>query len=353
MNAAVHLPWVSPRRWLSPTLFDYWAGLLNPLWTLEQPLARLIRREPAGQGATTLVLRTNRHWGGMRAGQHVTLGVEINGRRLLRSYSPTRLDDRHIAITVKAVEGGRVSRHLVQDATPGTLLTISQAFGDMAPPEGAPLLLLAAGSGITPMRSLLRDLAGRGMPVDVDLYYWERTAADASFLTELHDLAAAHPRLRVHLCFTRDERAPAPRIDRHPLDALDDTAMSVRHVLACGPGGFVDAAQQRVQGRVAGFLAEAFSLEAPVQVEEGHVQVRLARTGRDLLLPRGTALLDALEAQGLRPKHGCRMGICNSCTCSRVSGGTRHLRTGEEQQEPAAPVRLCVMAPTTDLVLDL
>ena len=110
MNAAVHLPWVSPRRWLSPTLFDYWAGLLNPLWTLEQPLARLIRREPAGQGATTLVLRTNRHWGGMRAGQHVTLGVEINGRRLLRSYSPTRLDDRHIAITVKAVEGGRVSR---------------------------------------------------------------------------------------------------------------------------------------------------------------------------------------------------------------------------------------------------
>ncbi|MGO4612442.1 2Fe-2S iron-sulfur cluster-binding protein, partial [Variovorax sp. 2RAF20] len=60
-----------------------------------------------------------------------------------------------------------------------------------------------------------------------------------------------------------------------------------------------------------------------------------------------------LEAQGIAPKHGCRMGICNSCTCERVSGTTRHLRTGDTQSETAVPVRICVSAPTTDLTLDL
>ena len=80
---------------------------------------------------------------------------------------------------------------------------------------------------------------------------------------------------------------------------------------------------------------------------------RPARSGRTLTVPRGRALLDSLEAQGLKPKHGCRMGICNTCTCVRASGATRHLRTGEDQDEPAMPVRICVSAPTTDLVLDL
>ncbi|MBX4421371.1 hypothetical protein K4H00_25525, partial [Mycobacterium tuberculosis] len=76
MSAVVRPSLFSPYRWVSPSLFDFWAGQLNPLWTLREPVARLVRREPAGEGAATLVLRTNRHWAGMRAGQHVTLGVE-------------------------------------------------------------------------------------------------------------------------------------------------------------------------------------------------------------------------------------------------------------------------------------
>ncbi|HBK45134.1 MAG TPA: hypothetical protein DDZ67_01600, partial [Xanthomonadaceae bacterium] len=159
MNAVALPPSSFPSRLLrgclSPTLFDFWATRLNPLWTLQQPRARLLRREPAGRGAATLVLRTNRHWKGLRAGQHVTLGVEIDGRRLLRSYSPTPLGRGRIAITVKAVDGGLVSQHLVRDAQPGDVFTLDQAFGDMVLADAAPdLLLLAAGSGITPMRAL-------------------------------------------------------------------------------------------------------------------------------------------------------------------------------------------------------
>ncbi|MDX3932996.1 MAG: iron-sulfur cluster-binding domain-containing protein [Stenotrophomonas sp.] len=359
MNTAVRPAMVdrpsllSPHRWLSPALFDYWAGQVNRLWTLRQPLARLLRREPAGEGACTLVLRTNRHWRGMQPGQHVTLGIEIDGRLLHRSYSPTLLGPNLLAITVKAVDGGRVSQYLVSQARRGSVFHIGEAFGEFSVPTAAPLLLLAAGSGITPMRSLLRALSARPLGAPVDLYYWERSHAGFSFREELLAMAAADPQLQVRLLATRDAQEPAARIDSVAFDSLGDVPLAQRHVLACGPDGFVAAARNRLLHQVAGFQAEAFTPPSAPAGDQGEVQLTLARSGRTLTVPRGRALLESLEAQGLKPKHGCRMGICNTCTCVRASGATRHLRTGQDQDEPAMPVRICVSAPTTDLVLDL
>ncbi|WP_369926629.1 ferredoxin reductase [Xanthomonas sp. NCPPB 2632] len=340
------------RRAVSPALFDFWATRFNPLWTLEQPMARVLSRTPAGRDAVTLVLRPNRHWRGMLPGQHVNVGVEIEGRRLVRSYSPTPLDDGTLAITVKAMPGGVVSGHLARKTWIGDVVTLGQAFGDMTlPAPRDDLLLLAAGSGITPMRALVRSLAAQGMPVKVDLMYWARQSDELCFVDELQALAAAHPRLRVRTLLTRDENAPDERIDAIALTSVDDLA--TRHVLACGPGGFVQAARTRLHGYVARFDAEAFSAPALVDGEEGEVQVHLARSGRTLTLPRGRSLLEGLEAQGLRPAHGCRMGICNTCVCGRESGTVRHTLTGMHNGEPSTQVRLCVSAPSTDLVLDL
>ncbi|NIK10210.1 ferredoxin-NADP reductase [Xanthomonas arboricola] len=346
------LPTRLARRLVSPQLFDFWATRLNPLWTLERPMARLVARTPASRDAVTLVLRPNGHWQGLQAGQHVSLGVEIDGRRLLRSYSPTVLADGRLAITVKAIKGGLVSRYLAGDAPIGTVVSLDPAFGDMLlPTTPTPLLLLAAGSGITPMRALLQAAAQAGMPMDVDLLYWVRQRDEACFVEEFEAMAAAHPRLRVRLLTTREGATPAARIDSYPLEQVAD--LSSRHVMVCGPGGFVQAARARLQGRVAAFQAEAFSVPVLDDGEAGEVQVQLSRSGRTLTLPRGQSLLEGLEAQGLRPKHGCRMGICNSCACARQAGTTRHLLTGERSNEPTAQVRLCISAPSTDLILDL
>ncbi|KRG66473.1 oxidoreductase, partial [Stenotrophomonas chelatiphaga] len=287
---------LSLHRWLSPVLFDYWAGQVNRLWTLRQPLARLVRREPAGEGACTLVLRTNRHWRGMQPGQHVTLGVEIDGRLLQRSYSPTVLGRNLLSITVKAVDGGRVSRYLVSQAPQGSVFHIGEAFGDFSVPTAAPLLLLAAGSGITPMRSLLRALASRPLGAPVDLYYWERSHAGFSFREELLAMAAADPQLQVRLLATRDAQAPAARIDNVVFDSLGDVPLAQRHVLACGPDGFVAAARNRLLHHVAGFQAEAFTPPPVPAGDQGEVQLTLARSGRTLSVPRGRPLLDSLEA---------------------------------------------------------
>jgi stearoyl-CoA 9-desaturase NADPH oxidoreductase len=341
------------RRAVSPALFDFWASRVNPLWSLEQPLARLVSRTVESRDAATLIFRPNRHWAGMRAGQHVSLGVTVGGRRLVRSYSPTPMADGTLAITVKAIEGGVVSTYLARNASLGEVVTLDAAFGDMTMASASePLLLLAAGSGITPMRALLRDLAARGMPVNVDLYYWARTQADLCFVDELKALAAAHPRLHVRFLVTREGDAPAPRVEAMPFDAV--AAIDQRRVLACGPGAFVEAARERLAGVAHRFEAEAFSLPpATGNVETGVVNIHLTRSGRTLQFARDQSLLEGLEAQGMRPAHGCRMGICNSCACERQSGTTRHILTGDRSSEPSTQVRLCISAPATDLILDL
>jgi len=336
------------RPLVSPALFDFWAGRLNPLWTWDQPRARLLDSRREGSEAVTLTLQANRHWRGCVAGQHIELGVEIDGRRLRRHYSPTVLGGGRFEITVKRMGGGRVSTYLADQAAPGEIFQLGQAFGDMVvrPDDSEPLLLLAAGSGITPMRALLRERAARGAGAETTLMYWSRKREALCFEAELQAMTAA-PGIRVRHWITGEG---APRIDALADDVLAEAG--TQKVLACGPGGFVQAARSRVGGLARHFQAEAFSASAPVGGEDGEVEVELARSGRRLRLPRALSLLEGLEAQGLKPRHGCRMGICNTCACQRQSGATRHLPSGERHDEPAS-VRLCVHAPSTDLVLDL
>ncbi|HYG06154.1 MAG TPA: ferredoxin reductase [Stenotrophomonas sp.] len=337
------------QRWLDPAFFDFWATRLNPLWTWNRPRARLLERRIEAAGAVTLVLQANRHWRGIGPGQHVELGVEIEGRWLRRHYSPTATGPGRVEITLRPQPQGRVSPYLAQTAPIGSVFELGQGFGDFAWPAGTgPVLLLAAGSGITPMRALLRAQAERGFDRDVTLLYWVRQREDACFAAELRALADAHPRLDLRLLVTGEG---APRVDALPESQWP--ALAAAEVLACGPGGFVQAARQRLQDHVGSFQAEAFSAPVFDAGDAGEVEVVLARSGRTLRLPRARSLLEGLEAHGLKPRHGCRMGICNTCVCQRQSGATRHLHSGQQHDEPASPVRLCVQAPSTNLILEL
>ncbi|MEG2806141.1 iron-sulfur cluster-binding domain-containing protein, partial [Stenotrophomonas sp.] len=185
----------------------------------------------------------------------------------------------------------------------------------------------------------------------VDLVYWARRRDEVCFADEFAALCARHPNLRVHLALTRDPQSPSPRVDGFDFHALGELATA--QVKVCGPGGFVEAARARLHGQVATLQFEAFTPPTLPDAETGTVQVELRRSGRTLTLPRGTALLQALEAEGLRPASGCRMGICNTCVCGKAAGVTRHTLTGEYADEPATQVKLCVNSASTDLILEL
>jgi stearoyl-CoA 9-desaturase NADPH oxidoreductase len=348
------------RHWVSPALFDFWASRFSRTLTWDRPLARVVAREAASIDAVTLRLRPNRHWRGLQPGQHVNVSAEIEGTLVTRSYSPSRcaVDPRCIEITVKRIPGGKLSPHLCDGVQVGDVLDLGAAFGEMtlARPLAAPLLLLAAGSGITPMLALLRALDRDGFDVPVTLLYWARTRAELCFVDELRALAE-RSNFRLRLALTREAAGSddeiVGRIDAAVL-AREVDSLSARDVFACGPAGFVANARTLLESNVRAFQAEAFTLPAPQGEDtDGEVWVTLARSERRLAVPRGQSLLTALEAHGLKPKSGCRMGICNTCACGKTAGSTRKLLDGALEHEPVTALKLCISSAASDLVLEL
>ena len=366
MNALVRPTNQRPRNRLKrliqplivPQVFDFWASKVNPTWSWERPMARITGRRAESADSVTLWLQPNRHWAGFQPGQHLNVSAQLDGVRVTRSYSLTNASaaDGRLAITVKGIEGGKLSRHLCESAGIGEVLEIGQAFGEMTLPPSPQgnWLFLAAGSGITPLMSMARALAAQGMPVPLTLVYWARTRHELCFVDELKKYAATHSNFSIHFVLTREPVAgdeATGRLNGSMIQALV-ADISSRQVFACGPGGFVDTARAALSDAKS-FQAEAFSPPPRAIEESGSVQVTLAASGRTLTVPRGQSLLTALEAEGLRPASGCRMGICNTCSCGKPSGVTRHLHTGELAHEPASALKLCISSASTDLVLDL
>lgn len=347
-------PLVAPLRdaVFSADTFDFWSRKVHPLWSWQQPLAQIVARQAESADSVTLVLKPNRHVGRFIAGQHLNIGVEIDGRRLTRSYSPRHRADGRIAITVKRIAGGKVSHWLCDQARLGDTVLLTAPYGDMtlsAKPEHA--VFLAAGSGITPFISLIQAHVAQGQRMT--LLYWVRDEASTCFADELQALAAAHANLKVELLMTQPKAGiAASRITLEQVQALAPELANAQ-LYACGPASFVSRAAEIARQLQRPFLGEAFSLPELAAGTGERVQIHLAKSRRSISVAAGEPLLSALEAAGIQPAHGCRRGICNTCACPKSSGTTRNVLTQEEQHESVSGLRLCISAACSDLTLDL
>lgn len=348
---------------VNPGIFDFWVSKLNPAWSWDRPLARVVERKVEALDTVTLLLKPNAHCGTFVPGQHINVTAEVNGRRTTRSYSLTGIPrrDGRLSLTIKRVDKGVLSTHLVQHTQVGDVLELGPAFGEMtlpAKPEGE-WLFLAAGSGITPLMSLTRSLVAQNMPVDLTLIYWAKTRAELCFVRELRELATQFPRFKLQ--FVLEKEPQLLQGEESGLISAEQLArvvgdLSAKQVYACGPSGFVDAARGLTEGQVRSFTAEGFTPVAPITVADAAtatVKVHLAVSGRDLEIPTNLSILDALEAQGLKPKVGCRMGVCRTCVCTRTEGTTLDMQSGEQDAQPGIDVRICMTRARTDLTLDL
>ena len=336
----------------------FWLGEFDATWSLGAIRARVVAVIAEAPDVKTFVLRPNRAWRGHLAGQYTTVEVEIDGSRFRRCYSISSAPgDARLAITVKHLPGGRVSGWLHDHVQPGHVIGLAAAAGDFVLPRPTPakLLMLSGGSGITPIMSMLRDLAAQRAMPDVVLVHHARSAEDVIFSAQLHDLESRHSALRVFRCLSDGASGPG-RFNEEQLSRLVPD-LAERETFLCGPPSLM----QRVErlwahaGASHRLHSERFApavARPPVANREQVVTVTLSRSGRSFAASSGT-LLEQLERAGERPSFGCRMGICWTCRCRKLAGSVENLLTGAVSSDPEEDIQPCISVARSDVNLGL
>lgn len=354
----------------SPHGVDRYLEQVNPMWAAHEVRARVVEVRPetprstSGHPVATLTLQPTSTWRGHRAGQHVQVGIDLPGaaRRLTRVFtisSAASAPGERFTLTVRAHDHDddrpSVSRHLVEEVRPGQVLHLSQALGDFtlpvspATPGIDPLLFVTGGSGITPAMSMLRTLLrdgydGRaGRPVT--FVHFATTAEDQIFADELAAIDAADNDVEVHLVHG-DLFTPEMLAGLVPRWAGTDTWL-------CGPAGLVDLVRAAYDEQgVADRLRTEFFKPPTAASGDAEGTVTFSRSGESTA-NSGASLLEQAEALGLRPEHGCRMGICFSCTARKTEGTVRNVVTGATSSMPDEDIQICISAPEGDCAVEV
>jgi ferredoxin-NADP reductase len=356
---ATRLDWQRVRdvaaRLTTPLHPDDYLSLINPLWSSRELRGRIEEVVPETDDAATLRIRPGWGWSfDHEAGQYIGIGVEMGGRYHWRSYSLSSVPLRGkgtITITVRAMPEGFLSDHLVRGLEPGTIVRLAAPAGEFTLPNPPPAktLFLVAGSGITPVMSMLRTLDRRDTMPDALVVYSSPTEDRMIFRDELRALHDKHPTLRVVERFT-------DRQGMFELSELETTCPDWRErgTWACGPSPMLDACEEfwEEAGLEKQLHLERFSLDLGDSDAEGGV-ITFSNSGKQVEIDGATTLLEAGEKAGVGMPYGCRIGICHTCTITLASGRIKDLRNGEEHAEPNESVQTCVTAACGDVTLNI
>ena len=342
-----------------PHGIDRYVELLRPLAVKSEVRAEITHVCHQTPKSVTLTLRPNHNWRGLRAGQFVGLSVDIDGVRETRPYSPSGSQHaaaRELELTVSTHPEGKVSRYLRDHARPGMIAGLSGADGIFVLPEPRPerVLLISGGSGITPVMAMLRTLCDEEFPGEIGFLNYARSPELALYGDELDRLSAGHRSVRVARGFTRDGgRALAGRFCREHLRAvLCEHGAAATFV--CGPPGLIESVRAvwaedgLPEPTVEAFARPVISLDT----NGAAGTVSFCASGRTAA-NSGLPLLEQAEDAGLDPAHGCRMGICNTCSCRKTAGTVRNLLTGEVSTAGEQQIRICVSLPLGDVTIGL
>ncbi len=337
------------RSLFTPLLPDDYLELINPLWSTQELRGRIERIERETENAATIVIRPGWEWEGHEPGQYLRIGLVVDGVHHWRAYSLTSdpgRPDGCISVTPKLVDSGKVSPHLVRQVRPGAIVRLGGVEGTFMLPDPLPekFLFISAGSGITPIMSMIRALARRDALDDVVLLHSARHRGDVIFGEELRRLAERHAGFRLHEQLTDAMGRMAPE----DLDELCPD-FKEREAFLSGPPALLDAVDDYWDGHAdcARLHTERFQPivggEAAEHGAGGTIrfldsELEASSDGTQPILVAGE------EAGGILP-FGCRMGICHTCVGKLCSGRIRDLRTGKVSGSDGEMIRTCVNAP--------
>jgi ferredoxin-NADP reductase len=345
------------RSFTAPLLPDDYLELINPLWSTRELRGRVQRIERETPSAVTVLIKPGWEWEGHKPGQYLRLGIEVDGVHHWRAYSLTSDPERpdgFISITPKLVEDGKVSPFLFRRVRTGTIVRLGGVEGTFVLPDPLPrrLLFISAGSGITPIMSMLRSIASQGRVEDVVHVHSARSAEGVIFARELHQLQTSHAGYRLHERITGEQA----RVTPEQLDGLCPDWRE-REAFVCGPAGLLEAMSARWarDGDPTRLHIEHF--QPDVRVGDGERglggTIHFCSSKIDASSDGEQPILQAGEDAGLDLPYGCRMGICHTCVGRLRAGQVRDLRTGRVHGQPGEMLRTCINAPEGAVEIDL
>jgi ferredoxin-NADP reductase len=267
-----------------------------------------------------------------KPGQFLTFRWTVNGERVPRSYtissSPTHSN--YVEITPKRMEKGCVSVFLNDQAKAGLTVEATGPYGQFYFDETIhpSIVLLAAGSGITPMMCMLRYIDDLKLSTSATLLYFVRTRNDIIFASELERLSKSLGNFKYGVCLSRPDEGwtghaghlTAQLISQHVPELLSQT------FFLCGPKGFMDNARQILaalgvsQDRIAqeSFGEQGKSVDLPRS--DAAATIVFSQSQKVCQAGAECILLEVAEKNGVQIPYGCRQGVCGTCATRMLSG---------------------------------
>lgn len=334
---------------------DFMLAHIDPMLTVKRVLAKVVAITDETQDIKRFVLQPNKHWQRFEAGQFVSVRVMIDGSFHERCYSlvsaPT---DSVIELGIKRQPKGKVSNWMHDNLKIGDVIELGAVGGEFVLPQIVPskLLLIAGGSGVTPIYSVLVEALKRQPNADISVVYYANTDRDLAFANDMVELAAKHSSLKLHYALASS--GEAGRFSHKQLAKVcPDFAQ--RQTYLCGPQGLMGAvtkvwAEQGISDKL---TQEVFGLPAVDPNKPINEMPITLRRSQQLLLNTKQTLLESAEAGGAKPAYGCRIGMCKTCNCTKVSGVVRDVVTGAIDDQPNTQIRLCVSEALSPVTLDI
>lgn len=317
-------------------------------------------------------------------GQYLTFRAGIEGEEVRRSYSLCSAPhENHLTVAIKKIEGGQFSNYAHQALQPGNQIDVMAPMGkfhpNLSPANQKHYLAIAAGSGITPILSILKSVLHTEPNSRFTLVYGNRDRQSIIFFEELEGWKNKHlGRLQLIHVLSRertDSTINEGRIDADKLQQLKSLIdySSVDDCFLCGPEALIESARQNLPTlgidthkihfelfTTAKQQAQQRKVATPVQETnspQSSVTLRVDGRSVDIKIPKNgdQTILDAALHQGADLPYACKGGMCCTCKAKLLEGAVNmDIRWGLEDEEVAQGYILtCQAIPTTDkLVVD-
>jgi ferredoxin-NADP reductase len=323
----------------SNTMTDFNRRWNDFIWTYELKAIVVAVRDEA-PGVKTFTLMPNQRWKEPLAGQHIALTAEVGGERVSRYYSLSPMEDDCFTITVRRVDGGKLTPWLHTQLKPGMVVDIGQAQGHFCYQQQSKVLFIAAGSGITPCYSMIKSQMGQHVRPDMALYAQFRTGEDVIYKSLWPDWRTSGLDVQLALDYpTAADTASgkfAPALTAGNIGTLIPDFME-RDIYMCGPQGFMDKVAGILKAKgydmarldMERFVAPTLHRLAPEDFKAAEAEVYFQHLDKRVQLTeadQGRTLMEIAEAHKVHIEIGCRQGMCGTCKLTlregEVSGNT-------------------------------